>query len=441
MKSSLQPIIGLEVHIELKTKSKMFCSCINEHFNVAPNTNVCPVCLGLPGALPVANKEAIEQTIIIALAFNCSINQSFWFDRKNYFYPDLPKGYQISQHFCPIGIGGGVPIAIDDIEREIELSDLHLEEDTGKSIHKDNNTFLDFNRSGVPLVEIVSQPQLKSAIETKAYLKRIRQTIRWLGLSDCDMEKGSMRLEANISLQEKKLAEKGILPEYKVEIKNLNSFRFVEKAIEYEIKRQTQILNRGQTPKQETRGFDAKKRITFPQRGKEASKDYRYFPEPDIPPFDIDNKTIKKLRSKVKDLPWQKEKKLVRMGVSMEWAKIICQNKKRLTKFEAAVKLGKKEGIYAKKIANKIVNKPNPKQKAQDIVNEIKKDLNKFSLNKKEISQIIAQVIKENPEAVDDFKSGKTQVMGFFIGQVQIRAKGKADPKIIAQKIIQSLKK
>jgi len=440
MTSSYQPIIGLEVHIELKTKSKMFCSCVNEHFNVEPNTNVCPTCLGLPGALPVPNKTAIEQTIMIALAFGCTINQSFWFDRKNYFYPDLPKGYQISQHFCPIGVGGSVPIIVDGLVKKIELSDLHLEEDTGKSIHKGDKTLLDFNRSGVPLVEIVSQPQIKSGSEAKAYLKRIRQTVRWLGLSDCDMEKGSMRLEANISLQPKKLAEKGVLPDYKVEIKNLNSFRFVEKAISYEIERQTQILSNGQIPKQETRGFDAKKGITYSQRSKETSKDYRYFPEPDIPSFNFGNKAIADLKEKIPDLPWQEEERLIKLGVSIESAQIICRNKRQLTKFKAALDLGKKAGIEAKKIANQMINRPDPKQSPADIIAEIRKNLNKFTLSPEEIDKVVDKVIKHNPKAAADFKSGKTQVMGFFIGQVQKETGNQADPKITAQKISQKLK-
>jgi len=439
--SSWQPIIGLEVHVELKTKSKMFCSCLNKHFGEKPNSHVCPVCLGLPGALPVPNQKAIEETIIIALAFNCQINKNFWFDRKNYFYPDLPKGYQISQNFSPIGIRGNVSIMLNGEIKKISLDNIHLEEDTGKLIHKNNKTLIDFNRSGVPLVEIVSKPVMHSAEEAKAYLKRLQQTIRWLGFSDCDMEKGSMRLEANISvlqLTSSRVNEltSSKLPDYKVEIKNLNSFRFVEKAINYEVKRQIGILKQGKQPKQETRGFDVKRGTTYSQRGKESAKDYRYFPEPDIPPFEIGDQEIGRFKKAIGDLPWTVEKKIIDMKVRPQWAQIVAQEKNRAKLFFEASK------IFTQKeeIANWLVNKKLPQSiNAEELVKLIKREKNKFDLSEKEIAQIIQKVIKENYKAVKDYKKGKTQAIGFMIGQVQRKTKGRANPETTRKLLLKFL--
>jgi len=437
MNSSWQPIIGLEVHVELKTKSKMFCSCPNRHFREPPNTHVCPVCLGLPGALPVPNQEAIKQTILIAAAFHCQINRQFWFDRKNYFYPDLPKGYQISQHFRPIGEKGYVPVLINNQKKKIFLDNVHLEEDTGKLIHQGEETLIDYNRSGVPLVEIVTQPCLHSPQEAKAYLKRLQQVLRWLEVSDCDMEKGSMRLEANISVQRQ--TETG-LPTYKVEVKNLNSFRFVEKAIEYEINRQIEILKQGKIPKQETRGFDPERGVTFSQRSKEVAKDYRYFPEPDIPPFEFSPEEIKEIKSSLPQLPWEWEEKLAKWEIPPVWFETLLKSKKLIANFYQAVLLGKKE-FTPKQIASLLVNQAQMRNKPpKEIIASLKKAQNQYSLDKEKMTELIKEVIKEQPKAVEDFQKGKTQVVGFLIGQVQKKAKGKADPKLAAQLIIQELK-
>lgn len=424
MPSSLIPIIGLEVHFELKTKSKMFCSCPADHFRKKANTQVCPVCLGLPGAQPIPNEQAINKTIMFAQVFSSDIDYKFMFDRKNYYYPDLPKGYQISQHFNTIGKGGKVVILDQGKFISIPLQDIHLEEDTAKLIHKDNYSLVDYNRSGVPLVEIVSMPSIHSPLQAKEYLKRIRQVARWLDISDCDMEKGSMRLEANISLTK----NKKILPKYKIEIKNLNSFRYVEKALEYEIERQSKLLEKGEIPIQETRGFDSSTGKTFSQRSKEEAKDYRYFPEPDIPPFDFTNKEIPLPEGW--EPPWQEEKTLIdKYGLDWKYAKILAANKKLLNYFKEAVKSAKGK-IEAKSIANVIINKKiswksNP---PRELINKILTE-KKDEVGGKKLENIVIKVIKNNPSAVQDYQSGKTQAIGFLIGQVQKETKGKAQIK------------
>ncbi len=441
MKSSWQPIIGVEIHVELNTASKMFCRCINDHFQAEPNTHLCPVCLGLPGALPVPNQKAIDQTIKISLALGCKINQQFWFDRKNYFYPDLPKGYQISQHFSPIGVKGKVPILVDGKFLDIGIADVHLEEDTGKLIHQETETLIDFNRSGVPLVEIVSAPDLHSAEETKAYLKRIQQVLRWLGVSDCDMEKGSMRLEANISIADTSevlsdSCEVLTLPDYRVEVKNLNSFRFVEKAIEYEIDRQINLLEDGRKPRQETRGFDSDLGKTFVQRGKEVAKDYRYFPEPDIPPFKLKNSKTRKLKSEIDSLPWEEEKKIINAGVRWQWSEIIGREKKTIGLFWQTVD----KGIDAKGTANYIVNNPLPKKiTANQLAEKIKASEDQFDLPEKEIKNAVEKAIADNPQAVNDYTNGKKETVGFLIGQVMKLTAGRAEPNIARKFLIKKL--
>ncbi len=304
----LIPIIGLEIHVELKTRAKMFCSCKNDPFppkadaplaHVTPNINICEVCLAHPGTLPVPNKQAIVDTVRIATALGCTINKQSKFDRKHYFYPDLPKGYQISQYDQPIGEHGAIELMLADKNprpmAQIGVTRVHLEEDTAKLNHDtQGNTLIDFNRAGVPLVEIVSEPDVESALEAKTYCQELQLIFRYLGVSDADMEKGQMRCEANISLQSEGtwskekgtiVAKPGCTLNAKVEVKNINSFRAVEKAIEYEIKRQTELLEKQESWAQETRGWDESKQATVHQRSKETSADYRYFPEPDIPPF------------------------------------------------------------------------------------------------------------------------------------------------------------
>ena len=415
----LIPTIGLEVHVELKTKSKMFCGCDAAHFLVAPNTHTCPVCLGLPGALPVPNKTAIDWTGMIALALGCTINKESKFDRKHYFYPDLAKGYQISQYDQPIGVNGHLNLSGG---RTIKIRRVHLEEDTGKLQHQkvdgEEVSLVDFNRSGVPLVEIVSDPDITSGVEAKEYLKKIRDILRAMQVSDCDMEKGLMRLELNISLRSGKE-----LADYKVEVKNLNSFRFGEQAINYEIARQTEILEKGGTPKQETRGYNPKTRQTFVQRSKEEAEDYRYFPEPDIPPLVFDDKLIAGWQAKLPQLPEETANELVsKYGLKPDSAAALAKDPVKLSYFNQQVDKAKPQDL-----ANLIINKKVDLTKS--LSGQLKQPAGEVD------EAVIDQVLKENGEAVAKYKSGKTQVIGFLVGQIMKAAGGKADPGKVMLKL------
>ena len=438
------PIIGLEVHIELDTKSKMFCGCSAEHFLVKPNTHTCPVCLGLPGALPVPNEKAIDWCIKIGLALNCTIADESKFDRKNYFYSDLPKGYQISQYDQPFCTKGFVKLKDkSDKLKVIAINRVHMEEDTGKLIHtstinQQKSTLIDFNRSGVPLVEIVTEPDFNSAQEAISYLKKIQQIVRYLGVSDCDMEKGSMRCEANISLQSQKSKVKSQkLPNYKVEVKNVNSFRFVGRAIEYEIKRQKELLEKGKTPEQETRGFDIKSGRTYVQRTKEEAHDYRYFPEPDIPPFTKLKIKSQKLKVKLPELPDIKIARFIQQyKISQYNAEILCADKKTADYFEEALKTMKQlnnETIEPQHIANLIVNKKVDINKylPAELIQMLVKKSTAQVIDEEQLQKIIKEVINKNNKAVSDYKKGKQTAITFLIGQVMKEVKGKVEAKIV----------
>ncbi len=416
----LQPTIGLEIHVELKTKSKMFCGCPADHFAKKPNTQTCPVCLGLPGALPVPNKTAIDWAIKIGLALNCQINLESTFDRKHYFYPDLPKGYQISQYDDPFCFKGKLALASGKI---IRITRVHLEEDTGKLLHQADKTLVDFNRSGVPLVEIVTEPDLSSGEEAKECLKKLRDILRSLKVSDCDMEKGSMRLEPNISWSE----NPDKLSSYKVEIKNLNSFRFANQAIDYELQRQKEILDRGETPVQETRGYKPAEHKTFSQRIKETSADYRYFPDPDIPPIVLTKDYVENLRRQLPQLPEAAAQELTdKFHLSLSTAQLLVKDQSKLAYFKKY-----NSSMKPQTLANLIVNK--------------KIDLNQppqLKIATAAVDQkIIDQVIKENSEVVAKFKAGKTSVIGFLVGQVMKLTSGQVDPKMAQQEILSRLRR
>jgi aspartyl-tRNA(Asn)/glutamyl-tRNA(Gln) amidotransferase subunit B len=428
------PVIGLEIHIELTTKRKMFCDCPADHFGHEPNTQTCPVCLGLPGALPYPNQEAIRRTILLALALGCKINKNTWFDRKNYFYPDLPKGYQISQFFRPLGVGGQV---ILDNGRTIRLREIHLEEDTAKSITGQKDRKLDFNKSGVPLIEVVSEPDLTSPQEAKEYAQKIHHLVKTLGISSASMEKGQMRLEANVSLKKKATDP---LPGYKVEAKNINSFRYLHDAIVYEISRQAKLLAEGKTISQETRGYNPAKKMTYPQRNKEEAYEYRYFPEPDIPPLKLDKIfDLDQLKASLPQLPDELINQLVSYGLSRYQADII--SRKYPQKGPEAIKLGQKEGIEAKDIANAIINQ------ALDLTNldtatflaKIKSNQNQSLIEGQELTDLVNLVIKANPQAVADYRAGKKAALGFLIGQIQQKTRGQANvaqaQKLLAKRL------
>lgn len=438
LKSEL--FIGAEVHIELTTKSKMFCGCPADHFGKDPNTQTCPVCLGLPGALPVPNQRAIEDTLKIGLALNCEINQRSHFDRKQYFYPDLSKGYQISQYDQPFCHDGFV---ILDSGKKIRIERVHLEEDTGKLQHdtlpslpvipsevegsiSERVSLIDFNRSGVPLVEIVSYPDLSSSDEAKEYLKKIHNLVRELKVSDADMEKGQMRLEPTVNL---KITDgKGDHYTPLVELKNINSFSFAAAAINYEAKRQLDewqktVIEKSKSNKA-TRGYDSQKKVTFPQRQKEEAKDYRYFPEPDIPPLHFSSEYLKKIKESLPKLPEEIKRELIDLGIDAKYAEIIHKDKIMLSLIQT---YKSDPEIKINNLANLLVNKK------IDPSTDIKKSY--LSLNRSgetdetKIKEIIEQVLKANPAAAADYRKGKTNTLGFLVGQVMRQTKGEVDPK------------
>jgi aspartyl-tRNA(Asn)/glutamyl-tRNA(Gln) amidotransferase subunit B len=435
------PVIGLEVHVELKTKSKMFCGCSADYFGQKPNTHTCPVCLGLPGALPVPNQKAIEWCLRIGLALNCEVPLFSKFDRKNYFYPDLAKGYQISQYDKPFAINGFIILSNG---KRIGITRVHMEEDTGKLIHETINnekvSLIDFNRSGVPLVEIVTEPDFDNATDVKEYLQKLQQIVRYLDVSFADMEKGNMRLEPNISLRNQD--QKG-LPAYKVEVKNINSFNFVGKAIEYEIKRQAEILENGEIPTQETRGFVETNSSTVSQRSKEDAMDYRYFPEPDIPPFRFTQNYIEGLKNLMPQLPDKKQDIFINdYNLNPYDAEILSRDKDTADFFEKCVIVAKEFGINSKHIANYIINKK-PDIKSLIPSELIKKILeeNKVSyVDENKLNEVIESVLKENQKAVEDYKKGKENVIMFLVGQVLRKFPDKIDSEKVKASLLAKLK-
>jgi len=422
--SPFTPVIGLEVHIELATKSKMFCGCSSDHFAKEANTQTCPVCLGLPGALPFANKTAIEMVVKFGLAFDCKVNEFSKFDRKHYFYPDLPKGYQISQYDLPLCLNG-----------KPGIRRIHLEEDTAKLVHRAGKSLIDFNRSGVALMEMVTEPDFHNTGDVVAFLKEVQLVARYLGVSNADMEKGSMRLEANVSL-----SPDGTLPGYKVELKNINSFRFLEKALTAEITRQEEILKSDGKVENETRGWDEFKQVTFSQRTKEEAQDYRYFPEPDIPPISLSQSQISSLKSQIPELP---EKKRQRFGkeykLSQDFIEILVSEKDRADYFEEAARLNNNYKIIADLMVNKKMDGQFPEPAGL-----IKKIVELTSIEyapPSEVESAVNLVIMDNPKALEDYDKGNANVIGFLIGMVQKRLNGKGNPKLVQEKLLERLQK
>ncbi len=416
-----QTVLGFEIHIELNTLSKMFCGCPADHFGKPPNTQVCPVCLGLPGALPVPNAKAIQWCQLLGLALNCQPVLFSKFDRKNYFYPDLPKGYQISQYDQPFTSGGFLDLPSG---KHVRVTRVHMEEDTGKLQHSENITLVDFNRSGVPLVEVVTEPDFTNPEDGIEFLKEMQLIIRKLGISSADMEKGSMRLEANISVRPDGQVE---LPAYKVEVKNVNSFRFIKKAIEFEVNRQIGVLEAGNIPDQETRGFNEDRGETFSQRSKEDAKDYRYFPEPDIPPFEFTNEYFTKLKSTLPELPAATRARLIKLNLSLNSTVTIVASPPRLARFE---ELTKTSQDY-KEIGDLIANTPEENISSLEYVKKT------VLSDEKQITEAAKSAIAANPKAVEDYKAGKEQAIFAIVGVIRRQLPNIDIP--LTQKIIKDL--
>jgi len=478
-----QPTIGLEVHVELKTKSKMFCSCKNDPNEKRPNFNICPTCTAQPGSLPVINKEAVRKVIKTGLALSCQIPKYSKFDRKNYFYPDLPKGYQISQYDNPLCVGGFLDLA----GKRIKITRVHLEEDTGRLIHPEGTDYslVDFNRAGIPLMELVTEPEITSAKEAREFAEVLQLILRYLGVSAADMEKGQMRVEANISITKTK--KLGI----KVEIKNLNSFRAVERGIDYEIERQSELLKAGKKIIQETRGWNEVKGVTVSQREKEEAHDYRYFPEPDLPPLTHSKELIEEIRAEIPELPQERKERFKReYGLTEKEIEIFVSNKDLGEYFEKVVSelpprlsrgnlsklikivsnylisdlLGLFKGspfteegflitpenfaefivlIFEAKISSKIAKVLLAEMfktgaDPSHIVRE--KGLVQIT-DEKEIEKRIKEVISENQKTVKDYKAGKEPALQYLIGQVMAKTKGKANPQKVGKILKQTLTK
>lgn len=435
-KYNYTPIIGLEVHIELSTKTKLFCGCSSDHFAKKPNTQICPVCMGLPGALPYTNYDAVVSTIKFGLAMGSKINLFSKFDRKHYFYPDLPKGYQISQYDLPFCVGGSL--------NGKNITRVHLEEDTGKLVHETidgvKSSLIDFNRSSVPLMEMVTEPDFHDTQGVVAFLKEIQLIARYLGISNADMEKGSMRLEANISLSPYSVdSPRFTLPKYKVELKNINSFRFLEKAMKAEIERQKELLFKGEIIPQETRGYDEVKQTTFLQRVKEEASDYRYFPEPDLPPIKFTQEQIENIRSQIPELPSKKRGKFEKIyGLSKNFAEILVSDLSRANYFEEAAGLNNNYKVIADLMINKKLDKefPEPAGLVKRIL-EISKV--EYSTNP-EVDNAVKSVIMTNEKAVGDYKLGNGNVIGFLMGMVQKQLKGRGNAQVVREKLLEKLK-
>jgi len=463
--------IGLEIHVELKTKSKMFCSCKNDPDEKRANYNICPICTAQPGTLPAINKEAVRKTIKTGLALNCNIPEISKFDRKNYFYPDLPKGYQISQYDKPFCKQGFLEIN----NKKVRITRVHLEEDTGRLVHEKASSLVDFNRAGIPLMEMVTEPDLTTAKEARKFAEELKLILKYLGVSDADMEKAQLRVEVNISLsKDKKMGTK-------VEIKNLNSFKAVEQAIDYEIERQAEVLDKGKKVVQETRGWNEKKGITISQREKEEAHDYRYFPEPDLPTLHLDKKFIQDIQAEIPELPgakrirlayeynldektieiftsnkdlgeyfekvmselsnWLKQadyQKLVKLAVnyittdfwSLFGKASITELESRITpeNFAELITLIYK-GEISSKIAKQVLKEMfETKADPSHIIEE--KDLTQLT-DAGEIEDIIKEVISKNPKAVEDYRKGKQNALQFLAGQVMAATRGRAKPETL----------
>jgi aspartyl-tRNA(Asn)/glutamyl-tRNA(Gln) amidotransferase subunit B len=471
MSTKYETVIGLEVHVQLNTKSKIFCGCSTE-FGKEPNENTCPVCLGLPGTLPVLNKKVVDYAIMAGLALNCDIAEYSKFDRKNYFYPDLPKAYQISQFDLPVAEHGNIEIETETGSFNIGVTRVHLEEDAGKLIHegsidKSKGSLVDYNRTGVPLIEIVSEPDMRTPAQAKAYLTELKMIMEYLDVSDCNMEEGSLRCDANVSLRPVGQKEFGI----RAELKNMNSFSAVEKGLEYEVKRQRDILEAGEKVVQETRTWDESLNKTISMRGKEAAHDYRYFPEPDLVPLEIDEAWKEEMRQEIPELPREKYKRfMAELGLPEYDAGVLTGDKEMAVFFEEVLKdyadpknlsnwmmgeflrllnennqtpfesgvspinLAKMlkmidEDIISGKIAKEVFEKMYNSGRDPETIVEAE-GLKQIS-DQDELENIVDGIIEANPDAVEDLQNGKDRAIGFLVGQVMKETRGKANPGLV----------
>jgi aspartyl-tRNA(Asn)/glutamyl-tRNA(Gln) amidotransferase subunit B len=471
-----EPVIGLEVHAQLKTATKIFCGCSTE-FGAAPNTQICPICLGMPGVLPVLNRKVVDYTLRMALATDCTIPPHSRFARKNYFYPDLPKGYQISQYELPIAVNGRLDIDVDGRTRRIGITRIHMEEDAGKLVHDPARPVsrVDLNRTGVPLMEIVSEPDLRSPAEAGAYLRTLRSIIRWIDIGDGNMEEGSFRCDANVSIRPEGTQSLGT----RTEIKNLNSFKHVEKAIAYEIARQTEVLLDGGAVAQETRLWDPDKSVTLSMRSKEEAHDYRYFPDPDLLPLVIDAQWVESIRAGLPELPAQRRSRFAaRMGLSDYDAGVLTASRELADYFEACLKAYDQPKAVANWIMGPLLGLLNAREKAitdspvaagnlaalvkliDDAVISgtiAKTVFDEMAATGKAPADIVAakglaqvsdssaleneidRIIAAHPEEAARYRSGQTKLLGFFVGRVMKATKGKANPQMVNAIITQKL--
>jgi aspartyl-tRNA(Asn)/glutamyl-tRNA(Gln) amidotransferase subunit B len=478
--TAYEPVIGLEVHVQLLTASKIFCSC-STRFGAAPNTNVCPVCLGMPGALPVLNRKAIEFATLAAMALNCRINETSIFARKNYFYPDLPKGYQISQYDKPLAEFGFIEVSSGAGKKKIGITRVHLEEDAGKSLHEgfpdsEEKTAIDLNRTGVPLIEIVSEPDIATPDEAYEYLTRLKEIILYTGVSDCNMEEGSLRCDANVSVRPRGQKELGT----KAEIKNVNSFRFIREALVYEIARQVEVIEAGGKIVQETRLYNAHEGKTYSMRSKEQAHDYRYFPEPDLLPLVVDEKWKSEIANTLPELPEARRARLTgEYGITEYDAQVLTVSKALADQFEEAAKAAKNP----KRVANLVQSELMGRLKAKGIEIEsspitmkgvaasadlvesgaisgkMLKDLYDLCFERGKdfpevyeeegrpqqssdttaLEKIIDEILAANPKQLEQYRAGKKTVIGFFVGQVMKASKGQANPQMVNELLVKKL--